>query len=75
MDDVRVGPGARIHRAIVDKGVYVPAGYSIGEDPGVESGYCYRSPGGVTVVAKGTELAGESVVQVADAWIGVEAMG
>jgi glucose-1-phosphate adenylyltransferase len=32
MDNVRVGPGARIHRAIVDKGAHVPAGYCIGGD-------------------------------------------
>lgn len=73
MDGVRVGAGARIHRAIIDKDVYVPAGTLIGVDVARDQNRFYCSPGGVTVVAKGTELASESVVQVVDAWIGEDA--
>ena len=56
MDGVDVGRRARIARAIIDKGVQVPEGFSIGYDPAKDRERFTVSPGGVVVVAKGTVL-------------------
>jgi glucose-1-phosphate adenylyltransferase len=49
---VRIGPGARLHRCVVDKDVHVPAGLSIGHDPGDREQYA-SSTNGVIIVEKG----------------------
>jgi glucose-1-phosphate adenylyltransferase len=56
MDGVDVGRRARIARAIIDKGVQVPEGFSIGYDALKDRERFTVSPGGVVVVAKGTIL-------------------
>ena len=64
MEGVQVGPGARIHRAIVDKNVRIPAGYSIGVDLEDDARKFHVSPRGIVVVPKDTCLLpmGKSVV-------------
>jgi glucose-1-phosphate adenylyltransferase len=61
-DDVDVGRNARIRRAIIDKGVVIPPGMTIGVDPD-EDRRRFRDPkrfvvseGGIVVIAKGARL-------------------
>jgi glucose-1-phosphate adenylyltransferase len=49
---VEVGRGARLRRCIVDKGVRIPAGEVIGEDPARDRSRFAVSEGGVVVVAR-----------------------
>jgi glucose-1-phosphate adenylyltransferase len=49
---VDVGRDARLRRCIVDKGVKIPAGEVIGEDPEHDRRRFAVSPGGITVVAR-----------------------
>ena len=56
-DDVEVGRHARIRRAIVDKGVCIPAGMTIGYDPDDDRKRFVVSEGGIVVIPKGAELA------------------
>jgi len=51
--DVVVGRHCRIHRAIIDKGVSLPDGTVIGEDPEEDRKRFYVSAGGVVVISKG----------------------
>ena len=53
-DYVRVGPGARVHRAILDKNVVVADGATIGVDRAhdLERGFTVTDSG-ITVVGKG----------------------
>jgi glucose-1-phosphate adenylyltransferase len=55
-DDVEVGRHARIRRAIVDKGVRIPAGMEIGYDLEADRERFTVSDGGVVVVPKGMRL-------------------
>jgi glucose-1-phosphate adenylyltransferase len=50
MPRVRVGTGARLRRVIVDAGVQIPAGFTVGMDPARDQERYTISPGGVTVV-------------------------
>jgi len=49
---VEVGRGARLRRCIVDKGVRVPPGEVIGEDPALDAKRFSVTEGGVVVVAR-----------------------
>ena len=55
---VRVGPGARLHRCIVDKNVNIPPWFRVGLDGGAagEGGFTV-SPNGITVIEKDRRLA------------------
>lgn len=54
MDNVRVGRGAVVRRAILDKGVTVDDGATIGVDLDIDRARGFAvSPGGVVVVGKG----------------------
>ena len=55
-DDVEVGRYARVRRAIVDKGVVIPPGMTIGYDPDQDRERFTVSEGGVVVVPKGAKL-------------------
>jgi glucose-1-phosphate adenylyltransferase len=55
-DDVDVGRHARVRRAIVDKGVHIPAGMEIGYDLEADRQRFTVSEGGVVVVPKGMQL-------------------
>lgn len=55
-DDVEVGRHVRIRRAIIDKGVRVPPGMTIGYDLEADRQRFVVSDGGVVVVPKGAQL-------------------
>jgi glucose-1-phosphate adenylyltransferase len=52
-DDVRVGEGAIINRAIIDKNVIVPPGARIGVDPEEDRARFTVSDGGIVAIPKG----------------------
>ncbi|MDH3718242.1 MAG: glucose-1-phosphate adenylyltransferase, partial [Planctomycetota bacterium] len=53
LDEVDIGRRARIRRAIIDKGVQIPAGTVIGFDPEHDRARGFTvSEGGVTVIAQ-----------------------
>jgi len=52
LDRVEVGDGARIRRAIVDKGVKIPAGTEIGYDREADKARFIVTPGGIVVIPK-----------------------
>lgn len=56
MNDVDVGRGAKIRKAIIDKYVRIPEGETIGYDLEKDSRRFYISEGGVVVIPKGTVL-------------------
>lgn len=47
-----IGRGARITKAVLDRGVHIPDGLVIGEDPELDAQRFRRSPGGVCLVTK-----------------------
>ena len=53
---VRVGPGARLHRCIVDKNVLVPEWYRIGLDEGHDRERFAISAAGIAVIEKDARL-------------------
>ncbi len=56
MEGVEVGRKARIRKAILDKYVNVPPGYTIGYEPAEDARRFVVSPGGVVVIPKGARL-------------------
>jgi len=56
LDGVHVGAGARIRKAILDQGVEVPDGYSIGFDQERDASLFTVSPNGIVVVPRGMAL-------------------
>jgi glucose-1-phosphate adenylyltransferase len=65
MNDVRIGRGAVVRRAIIDKRVVVPPGAQIGIDHDRDRANGYTvSPGGVTVIGKGDRVAQNDAVSV-----------
>ncbi|MDH4161787.1 MAG: glucose-1-phosphate adenylyltransferase [Nitrospirota bacterium] len=61
MENVDIGRHCRIRKAIIDKDVKVPPGTVIGYDPEQDRQRFYISPGGIVVIAKGTEMDGTSL--------------
>ncbi|MGH9183581.1 MAG: glucose-1-phosphate adenylyltransferase [Acidimicrobiales bacterium] len=57
MDDVRVGRGAIVRDAIIDKNVEVPPGARIGVDHELERQRFKVSENGITVIGKGEKIA------------------
>ena len=59
LDGVEIGRSCQIHRAIIDKGVFVPAGVHIGvdRDQDLARGFTVTDSG-ITVVGKGTIIEG-----------------
>lgn len=55
-DGVRVGRGAVVRRAIIDKGVEVPDGFEIGVDPIADKERFTVSDGGVVVIGKNDKV-------------------
>ena len=53
---VRVGPGARLNRCIVDKNVQVPDGYRVGLDRGEDEERFTVSGDGIAVIPKDCKL-------------------
>jgi glucose-1-phosphate adenylyltransferase len=56
MDDVRVGPGAVIRNAIIDKNVQIPPRAQIGVDLERDRGRFTVSEGGIVVIGKGQPI-------------------
>jgi glucose-1-phosphate adenylyltransferase len=56
LDGVTIGRDARVTRTIIDKGVQIPAGLVVGEDPDDDARRYLVSPDGVVVIAKGMAL-------------------
>jgi glucose-1-phosphate adenylyltransferase len=53
---VTVGPGARLHRCIIDKNVNIPASMRIGLEPELDRQRYTVSDDGVVVIEKGRDL-------------------
>ena len=56
MDDVRVGPEAVVHNAIIDKNVVVPAGATIGVNHDRDRSRFTISEAGIVVIGKGQPI-------------------
>lgn len=56
MDGVDVGRHARVKKAIVDKGVRIPANFIVGEDPEEDKRRFTVTPGGVVVIPREARL-------------------
>jgi glucose-1-phosphate adenylyltransferase len=56
MDGVRIGAGAVVRNAIIDKAVEVPAGAQIGVDPVLDRQRFAVSPRGIVVIGKGQKV-------------------
>ncbi|MFC1835894.1 glucose-1-phosphate adenylyltransferase [Thermodesulfobacteriota bacterium] len=56
LDGVRIGPHAKVRRAIIDQDVVVPEGFAIGYDPKQDATRFTISPGGVVAVPRGIRL-------------------
>ncbi len=56
MDGVDIGRHARVTKAIIDKGVRIPASFVVGEDPEEDKRRFTITPGGVVVIPRGTQL-------------------
>ena len=50
---VNVGRHARLSNAVIDRGVRVPEGLVVGEDPEADARFFRVSPGGVTLITQG----------------------
>ena len=55
-DRVDVGRNARIRRAIIDKDVKIPSGFSIGYDPAKDSERFTVTDSGIVVIPKGEKI-------------------
>ena len=56
LDDVVIGEGAVVRRAVLDKNVVVPPGAQIGTDPGYDAEQYAISDNGVVVLAKNQDV-------------------
>ncbi|WP_374348217.1 glucose-1-phosphate adenylyltransferase [Chitinimonas sp.] len=52
LPDVEVGQGARLRRAVVDRGCKIPAGLVIGEDAEADAARHFRSEGGIVLLTR-----------------------
>jgi glucose-1-phosphate adenylyltransferase len=52
LPDVDVGRGARLKNVIVDRGVRIPAGLVVGEDPDIDAGRFRRTESGICLITK-----------------------
>jgi glucose-1-phosphate adenylyltransferase len=49
---VDIGRGARLKNVIVDRGVRIPAGLVVGEDPDIDAGRFRRTESGICLITK-----------------------
>ena len=60
MDNVKIGRGAQVLNAIIDKNVVVPDGFQIGIDREADRNAGFTvTDGGITVLGKGQMIAGD----------------
>jgi glucose-1-phosphate adenylyltransferase len=52
LPDVEIGRSARLHKVIVDRGVRIPPGLVVGEDPVDDAGRFRRSNNGVCLITQ-----------------------
>ena len=52
LPDVDIGRGARLKNVIVDRGVRIPAGLVVGEDPDVDAARFRRTEAGISLITK-----------------------
>ena len=52
LPDVEVGRGARLNNVIVDRGVRIPAGLVVGEDPELDAARFRRTEGGICLITQ-----------------------
>ena len=52
LPDVEVGRSARLRNVIIDRGVRIPAGLIVGDDPVLDSSRFRRSEGGVCLITQ-----------------------
>ena len=50
LPDSQIGRKAHIRRAIIDRGVSIPEGLVVGEDPDDDAARFHRTPQGITLV-------------------------
>ena len=48
----QIGRGARLKRVVLDRGVIIPAGLVVGEDPALDASRFRRTPGGVCLITQ-----------------------
>jgi glucose-1-phosphate adenylyltransferase len=58
MDNVRIGEGAVVRRAIIDKNVTVEPGAQVGVDPEIDASRFTISARGIVVIGKGEKVVG-----------------
>lgn len=56
MDNVRIGEGAVVRRAIIDKNVVVEPGVRLGTEPELDASHFTISPHGIVVIGKGEKV-------------------
>ena len=52
LPEVKIGRGARLHNVIVDRGVRIPEGLVVGEDPSVDAQRFRRTEAGVCLITQ-----------------------
>jgi glucose-1-phosphate adenylyltransferase len=52
LPEVEVGRGARLTRVVVDRGVRIPEGLVVGEDPAEDERRFYRSENGIVLITR-----------------------
>jgi glucose-1-phosphate adenylyltransferase len=52
LPQANVARGAKLHNVIIDRGVLIPEGLVVGEDPELDAKRFHRSPGGVTLITQ-----------------------
>ncbi len=52
LPDVQIGRKAHVRRAIVDRGVVIPEGMVVGEDPEADAARFHRTPQGITLITR-----------------------
>jgi glucose-1-phosphate adenylyltransferase len=56
--DVTIGPGTKIRKAIIEKGLHIPAGFEIGYNLDRDSVMFHLTESGIVVLAKDTVIKG-----------------
>jgi glucose-1-phosphate adenylyltransferase len=52
LPDVQIGRGARVSRAVIDRGCVIPPGMVIGEDAQADAARFHRTESGITLVTR-----------------------